>query len=245
MQKQLYNIGVDMQFEVVPIEEYDTRIREGRFDAVLIDMISGPTSARPHVFWASARRFKGLNVFGYENAEAERLFELLRTSTNEAAVRSAISRLQRVLLDDPPALFLAWNERARAVRREFPASSSRAATRCSQSGDGPKTPIDSRSRPSEEDLDPLRAADGGGGGRAAARVRRRVDLSLRTGAQQAVIDGNLNVARQVAEQIELYVTGSVKILKAVGADLQQTGLERWQQDRILKNFVLSSPSSGS
>lgn len=62
--------------------------------------------------------------------------------------------------------------------------------------------------------------------------------SLRTGAQQAVIQGNLNVARQVAEQIELYVTGSVKILKAVGADLQQTGLERWQQDRILKNFVL-------
>ncbi|MBI4886193.1 MAG: sensor histidine kinase [Acidobacteria bacterium] len=63
-------------------------------------------------------------------------------------------------------------------------------------------------------------------------------LSLRTGAQQAVIDGNLNVARQVAEQIELYVNGSVNILKAVAADLQQTGLERWQQDRILKNFVL-------
>jgi signal transduction histidine kinase len=63
-------------------------------------------------------------------------------------------------------------------------------------------------------------------------------ISLRGGAQEAVIVGNLNVARQVAEQIELYVTGSVKILKAVGADLQQTGLERWQQDRILKNFVL-------
>src|SRR5687768_18478835 len=63
-------------------------------------------------------------------------------------------------------------------------------------------------------------------------------FSLRTGAQQAVVDGNLNVARQVAEQIELYITGSVNILKAVAADLQQTGLERWQQDRILKNFVL-------
>ena len=63
-------------------------------------------------------------------------------------------------------------------------------------------------------------------------------MSLRTGAQQAVIVGNQNVARQIAEQIELYVTGSVKILKAVAADLQQTGLEGWQQDRILKNFVL-------
>jgi signal transduction histidine kinase len=63
-------------------------------------------------------------------------------------------------------------------------------------------------------------------------------LSLRNGAQEAVILGNLNVARQVTEQIELYVTGSVNIFKAVAADLQQTGLQKWQQDRILKNFVL-------
>jgi signal transduction histidine kinase len=66
-------------------------------------------------------------------------------------------------------------------------------------------------------------------------------LSLRNGAEQAVIQGNLNVARRVAEQIDLYVTGSVKILKAVAADLQQTGLEPWQQDRILKNFILQFP----
>jgi methyl-accepting chemotaxis protein len=65
--------------------------------------------------------------------------------------------------------------------------------------------------------------------------------SLRNGAQQTVIQGNLNVARRVAEQIDLYVTGSVKILKAVSADLQQTGLESWQQDRILKNFILQFP----
>ena len=65
--------------------------------------------------------------------------------------------------------------------------------------------------------------------------------SLRTGAQEAVIQGNLNVARQVSEQIDLYVTGSVKILKAVAADLQQTALEPWQKDRILKNYVLEFP----
>ena len=63
-------------------------------------------------------------------------------------------------------------------------------------------------------------------------------VSLRTGAQQAVTEGNLNVARRAAEQIELYVTSSVKILKALSADLEQTGLQQWQQDRILKNYVL-------
>jgi len=65
--------------------------------------------------------------------------------------------------------------------------------------------------------------------------------SLRGGAREAVVQGNLNVARQVSEQIDLYVTGSVKILKAVSADLQQTGLATWQKDRILKNYVLEFP----
>ncbi|HEX7765713.1 MAG TPA: sensor histidine kinase [Nitrospira sp.] len=65
--------------------------------------------------------------------------------------------------------------------------------------------------------------------------------SLRSGAQETVVQGNLNVARQVSEQINLYVSGSVKILKAVAADLQQTGLASWQKDRILKNYVLEFP----
>jgi peptide/nickel transport system substrate-binding protein len=119
VQRQLYNIGVDMQFEVVPAQDFDKRIRDGQFEAILVDMVSGPSFGRSYLFWASANTFQGLNVFGYENQEAERLFGVLRTSTNEAAVRSATRNLQRVLLDDPPALFLVWTERSRAVRRDF------------------------------------------------------------------------------------------------------------------------------
>ena len=119
IQKQLYDVGVDMQFEVVPFQEYDARIREGRFDAVLMDSISGPTLGRPFIFWRAREHFTGLNVFGYENPEAERLYQVLVNSTNEAAIRSATSRLEREFLDDPPALFLVWNQRARAVNRRF------------------------------------------------------------------------------------------------------------------------------
>jgi peptide/nickel transport system substrate-binding protein len=122
LQKQLYDVGVDIQFETVPIQDYNSRIRDGQFDAVLVDMISGPSLARPYVFWRSAgsrRLATSLNVFGYENDEAERLFNVVRTSTNEAAVRSAVSRLQRAFLEDPPALFLVWNQRARALSRRF------------------------------------------------------------------------------------------------------------------------------
>lgn len=119
VQRQLFAVGVDMQFSVLPIAEYTARILARDFDAALIDMNSGPSLARPYNFWRSAKQFKGFNVFGYENAEAERLFNVLRVSTNEAAVRSATSRLQRVLLEDPPALFLVWNQGTRAVRKDF------------------------------------------------------------------------------------------------------------------------------
>jgi signal transduction histidine kinase len=62
-------------------------------------------------------------------------------------------------------------------------------------------------------------------------------ISVRSGAQQAVIQGNQEVARQVGEQIEQYVIGNVRILRAVAAEMRQTALAPWQQDRILKNFV--------
>jgi len=120
VQQDLFNVGVDMQFKVVPFVEFDRLVRAGNFDATLIDMISGPTPGRAYIFWRSARDFQGpYNSFGYENPEAERLFDAMRTSTNDAAWHSATGRLQRVLLEDPPALFLAWNEGARAINREF------------------------------------------------------------------------------------------------------------------------------
>ncbi|NOT43529.1 MAG: sensor histidine kinase [Acidobacteria bacterium] len=63
-------------------------------------------------------------------------------------------------------------------------------------------------------------------------------LSVGAGAEQAVIEGNLNVAIRAAEQIDQYFSGSVRLLRAVAADLSATGLEPWQQDRILKNYSL-------
>jgi peptide/nickel transport system substrate-binding protein len=119
IQKQLYNLGVDMQFEALSPGDFNKRVREGRFEAMLIDMISGPAISKAHMFWRSAQRFKGFNFFGYENPAAERLFDMLIESTNEVAVRSATSGLQRVFLEDPPALFLAWTESSRAIRRQF------------------------------------------------------------------------------------------------------------------------------
>ena len=109
VQKQLYDVDVDMQFDVVRLQDYDSRLREGSFEAALMDMISGPTFGATLRILGLPDNIKGLHFFGYENPEAARLFEVLRTSTNEAPIRSSAARLQRVLLDDPPALFLAWS----------------------------------------------------------------------------------------------------------------------------------------
>jgi signal transduction histidine kinase len=66
-------------------------------------------------------------------------------------------------------------------------------------------------------------------------------LSLRNGTRESIITGNLNVATRSAEEIRRYVSGHTDILKALGADLQDTGLQRSQQDTIVKNYVLEFP----
>jgi signal transduction histidine kinase len=63
-------------------------------------------------------------------------------------------------------------------------------------------------------------------------------FTLQRGTRDSVVAGNLNVATRAAEEIRRYVFSNAEILKALSADLQNTGLEQWQQDRIVKNYVL-------
>ena len=63
-------------------------------------------------------------------------------------------------------------------------------------------------------------------------------LSLQRGTRESVINGNQNVAVRAAEEIRRYVVTNAELLKALSADLEDTGLDRRQQDQILKNYVL-------
>jgi signal transduction histidine kinase len=63
-------------------------------------------------------------------------------------------------------------------------------------------------------------------------------FSLQRGTRESVIAGNQNVATRAAEEIRRYVSTNASLLKALAADLQNTGLETRQQDQILKNYVL-------
>lgn len=63
-------------------------------------------------------------------------------------------------------------------------------------------------------------------------------LSLQRGTRESVINGNQNVAVRAAEEIRRYIVSNAELLKALAADLQDTGLSQHQQDQILKNYVL-------
>jgi signal transduction histidine kinase len=62
--------------------------------------------------------------------------------------------------------------------------------------------------------------------------------SLQRGTRESVVNGNQNVATRVADEISRYVVTNAELLKALAADLQDTGLNARQQDQILKNYVL-------
>jgi signal transduction histidine kinase len=63
-------------------------------------------------------------------------------------------------------------------------------------------------------------------------------FSLQRGTRESVVNGNQNVAVRAAEEIRRYVVTNAELLKALAADLQDTGLNQRQQDQVLKNYVL-------
>ncbi|HYT74469.1 MAG TPA: sensor histidine kinase [Vicinamibacterales bacterium] len=65
--------------------------------------------------------------------------------------------------------------------------------------------------------------------------------SLQKGTGTSVREGNLKVATQVAEQVSMYMQHNTRVLQSVGAELGSTGLSAWQQDRLLKDYVLQFP----
>jgi tetratricopeptide (TPR) repeat protein len=63
-------------------------------------------------------------------------------------------------------------------------------------------------------------------------------IQLWSGTQDSVARGNLGIANQAAARINQYIENNERVLRSIGLELRSTGLEPWQQDRILKDAVL-------
>jgi len=114
LQKQFAEIGVDMQIQPVPVREFQRRVSSGEFDAFVMEMASARSLTWTYGFWHSNGPFLHS---GYDAADGP--LDRLRQATSDDETRSAVAELQQTLYDDPPAIFIAWPEAARAVRSTF------------------------------------------------------------------------------------------------------------------------------
>jgi peptide/nickel transport system substrate-binding protein len=115
-QRNLSQIAVDMQLESLSLDEFNRRIATGNFDAVLMDLVVGNATSRPYFFWYSTSK---QNPWGYHDELVDQALDRLRYAADDDATRSAFHDLQSEMLNDPPAILLAFGETTRAVGRRF------------------------------------------------------------------------------------------------------------------------------
>jgi len=116
VKRQLAAIGVDMELEAASIDEIFDRAAKRQYQAAIIEALGGPTLIRPYLVWHS----KAPLSFDQSASPAiDAALDGLRHATDETSLGSAVSGVQRAFMDDPPAIFLAWSVRARAVSKRF------------------------------------------------------------------------------------------------------------------------------
>jgi peptide/nickel transport system substrate-binding protein len=116
VQKQLFEIGVDMRLEAVPATVFNARVARGEFEALFLELVSGRSIGKSYFFWHSAG---ALNSFGYRSDGVDEAWDAIRGAPDDDVYRNSVSLLQRRLVADPPAIFLAWGQTARAVSKRF------------------------------------------------------------------------------------------------------------------------------
>jgi peptide/nickel transport system substrate-binding protein len=116
VKRQLEGAGVDMSVEELTQEQLLERLDKQDYEATLIEFISGPTLFRPYLVWHSGATFNW-GHFGGPNID--KALDAVRFSGSDTDYRAAVASLNQIFADDPPAVFLAWQERARAVSRRF------------------------------------------------------------------------------------------------------------------------------
>jgi peptide/nickel transport system substrate-binding protein len=116
VKRQLQAVGVTMDVKESRTDEiYDAMTRRD-FDAVLFDVISGPSLFRLQRVWHSG---EVSNPSGFFGAAVDTALDGIRRAASDDDYRSGVAALERAMQNDPPAIFLAWSERARAVSKRF------------------------------------------------------------------------------------------------------------------------------
>ena len=113
---QLEAVGVNMSVEETSMDRIVEAVKNRKFEAMLMEAISGPTLLRPYQVWHS---HGAANAGGLGNATVDAAFDRVRHAATEKEYEQAVGGVQQAFMDDPPAIFLAWPVRARAVSKRF------------------------------------------------------------------------------------------------------------------------------
>ena len=116
LQKQLLAVGVHLELRLTSVDEIYEKVTSGDFDVVLADANSGPTLIRSYRFWHSGGPF---NWGGFTSSAVDQALAVIRDAPDDDTYRAGVAAFQRAIIDDPPAIFLVWSERARAVSTRF------------------------------------------------------------------------------------------------------------------------------
>jgi len=114
LQKELYEIGIDMKLEPVTLMDLSSRGASGDFDAFLFEFVSGKNLGWIYAFWHTPGEKPFIDT-GYH--AADNVLDGIRHAVSDEDVRKGIVTLNDVLSFDPPAAFIAWPSQARAASR--------------------------------------------------------------------------------------------------------------------------------
>ena len=114
VQKQLRQIGVEMEIDARPFAEVMSRIRNDSWDATLLPINTARNLGRLYTYWHTSQPTA---VSGFTGANG--VLESLRSSVTEDDMRTSATKFQRLLFEAAPAVFLTGLQDARAVSRRF------------------------------------------------------------------------------------------------------------------------------
>jgi ABC-type transport system substrate-binding protein len=117
IQRNLFDIGVVMDIELVDLNTLVARASKSEYDALLIQMHSGRTMDYMYRFWRSEASEAKMVNSGYTGVDT--LLEDLRRSLTDQETAQTVNNLVNRFHEDVPAVFLAWTEVTRAVDKRF------------------------------------------------------------------------------------------------------------------------------
>ena len=114
VQKQLADVGIDMKLVPLKQPEMEARLRSGDFDAFLFEMF-GRSLSWVYEFWHY--HDGALMNTGYRSADG--VLDRIRAARTDDEIRARVAEFSRIIHEDPPAAFLAWQTTTRAVSTKF------------------------------------------------------------------------------------------------------------------------------